>query len=618
MSRSVRIFGTMLLILFAVGLLVAVDAAAYTPEQAVAFFQSISGYQFLVGQMGAYGDGYTPALVDHELQLFAEASGQYPAIVGMDYWRADKTLEDSIAEANPILTYWHNQGAFVTLTTHFHTPFKPHGTVNDRTGNINLLDLLYPYTTTAGARWKGYLDTVAAGLQQLEDAGVTVMWRPLMEMNGTWFWWGAPANPNDFKALWQDLYNYLENTKGLSNLIWVYGPNAGSNVTLYYPGHDYVDVVGLDKYMSLAETRGDIPLTIEGYDLLAQLGKPIYLSEFGPRPADASGQDIPFDYRRLVNDIVTRYPMLFGVFHWEWVWKLAYEYDQWGAAYNTADDYMLDCHTLSLNEAPVPGGCGTPPPTTETPVETPTPTSTPTPSPVDTHGVKGQYYNGIGFDTTPVLTRIDPEINFRWGRESPAVGVNSDQFSACWTGYLVPPYSDAYTFYTRVNDGVRLWVDGTLVFDSWTDKSRTTYIESSFTMTLTANQLYPMQMQYYENTVAADVELSWSSLSQYKQIIPESYLMSGPGNTCDTTMMGAAAAVGVVTGVEDEALPSDLEGAPQPVETPPPAVEITPEVTGIPSTAATPDATGIPTDDIAADEPPAPPPDPVETAEAGS
>src|SRR5574338_728034 len=144
--------------------------AARSPDASVAFFQSITGRQFLVGQMGAYGEGYSPEVVNNAMERFHASTGQYPAIVGMDYWRADKTLEESIAEANTVLTDWYRRGAYVTVSAHFRNPFNGGG-VTDRTGNDRLRELLDP-ATSAGAAWRGWLDTVAAGLQQLENSGI--------------------------------------------------------------------------------------------------------------------------------------------------------------------------------------------------------------------------------------------------------------------------------------------------------------------------------------------------------------------------------------------------------------------------------------------------------------
>jgi len=80
-----------------------------------------------------------------------------------------------------------------------------------------------------------------------------------------------------------------------------------------------------------------------------------------------------------------------------------------------------------------------------------------------------------------------------------------------------PLYSQAYTFYTTTDDGTRLWVNGQLLVDKWVNQSVT---EWSGTIALTANQKYPILMEYFENTGNAVAKLSWSSTNQVKEFIP--------------------------------------------------------------------------------------------------
>jgi len=87
------------------------------------------------------------------------------------------------------------------------------------------------------------IDAIAAQLQKLEDANIPVLWRPLHESEGGWFWWGAQG-PDAFKELWQLLYDRLVNYHGLHNLIWV----LTSEDPDWYPGDAYVDIVGVDAY----------------------------------------------------------------------------------------------------------------------------------------------------------------------------------------------------------------------------------------------------------------------------------------------------------------------------------------------------------------------------------
>ena len=76
--------------------------------------------------------------------------------------------------------------------------------------------------------WRTQLDFYADVLQDMEDAGVTILFRPLMEMNGDWFWYGYVNGQNNQQAyidLYRDMYDYFTNVKGLDNLIWVYSAN---------------------------------------------------------------------------------------------------------------------------------------------------------------------------------------------------------------------------------------------------------------------------------------------------------------------------------------------------------------------------------------------------------
>jgi len=149
------------------------------------------------------------------------------------------------------------------------------------------------------------------------------------------------------------------------------------------------------------------------------------------------------------------------------------------------------------------------------------PTVAPTPG---GYGLQGVYYNGTSLSGAPLLTRIDPTINFdlSYGNIpqvlSPAPGtVPEDMYSVSWTGKVQPLYSETYTFYTVSDDGIRLWVNGVLLVDDWMNQAAT---EKSGTITLAAGQLYDIKIEYYENTGNAVTKLYWSSASTPKAIIP--------------------------------------------------------------------------------------------------
>jgi hypothetical protein len=158
-------------------------------------------------------------------------------------------------------------------------------------------------------------------------------------------------------------------------------------------------------------------------------------------------------------------------------------------------------------------------------------------------GLNGEYYDAMNF-TQRKLTRTDATVNFDWGTGSPNAAIGVDTFSARWTGQVQPQFSQTYTFYTRTDDGVRLWVNGTLLVDKWLDQGPT---EWSGTIALTAGTKYNIQMDYYENGGGAVAQLSWSSSSQPKQIIPQSRLFttfSGIPKPWASQDIGAVAAAG--------------------------------------------------------------------------
>lgn len=174
------------------------------------------------------------------------------------------------------------QGGLVGLTDHMRNPFTG-GDVGDRNG-VNLAELADPTNpqTLAGRRWQADLDRLAAIIQPLQDADVVVLFRPLHESNGNWFWWGQ-TDPAAFRATWKGMFDYLTGTKGLHNLLWVYSANRylgdpADDPTSRFPGNDLVDVVGLDIYdNNLADTAGGGP----GYAAMVALGKPFAITEYG-------------------------------------------------------------------------------------------------------------------------------------------------------------------------------------------------------------------------------------------------------------------------------------------------------------------------------------------------
>ncbi len=96
--------------------------------------------------------------------------------------------------------------------------------------------------------------------------------------------------------------------------------------------------------------------------------------------------------------------------------------------------------------------------------------------------------------TSLKLTRTDPTVDFDWGIGSPSALIGADSFSVRWTGQVAVPESTNYRFSTNSDDGVRLWVNGALVIDNWTDHGTVT--DTSASIALIANQKYDLKMEY--------------------------------------------------------------------------------------------------------------------------
>jgi hypothetical protein len=154
------------------------------------------------------------------------------------------------------------------------------------------------------------------------------------------------------------------------------------------------------------------------------------------------------------------------------------------------------------------------------PTPNPNPNPNPNPGTGTGTGLRGEYFDNVDFTGLKVV-RIDPVVNFNWGSGSPDPLIHPETFSVRWTGQVEAQHSEAYAFYVRADDGLRLWVNNQLIIDHWHDQS---FRERRGSITLQAGQKYDIKLEYYERVDQAAVQLLWSSPSQAKQIIPQARL----------------------------------------------------------------------------------------------
>lgn len=240
---------------------------------------AVNVYNFLSEQFGQKTLSSTIANVNwnfSEAELVYKATGKYPAIATMDYihmftltshnpfngWRVpyDDTRE--------VEAWWQNNG-LISAGWHWNMPANE-AAINNTEG----------YTCTPGAGTIGTKTTTCAKpsnimkegtwekriadedlakmaelLLLLQNKGIPVIWRPLHEASGNtygqwagggaWFWWGIEG-ATAYKNLWRYMYDYFK-SHGVNNLIWVW-TSQNNGDTDWYPGDEYVDIVGQDIY----------------------------------------------------------------------------------------------------------------------------------------------------------------------------------------------------------------------------------------------------------------------------------------------------------------------------------------------------------------------------------
>jgi len=135
-------------------------------------------------------------------------------------------------------------------------------------------------------------------------------------------------------------------------------------------------------------------------------------------------------------------------------------------------------------------------------------------------GLVVEYFNTMNPVGQPVLKRIDPSIDVDYGTSSPEPNlVDEDFFSVRWRGELQVAFSEVYTFYTRTNDGSKLWIDDKLIVDKWAWVNRVVDTRGE-PIELVAGQRYSIRMELFNEDGDAEAHLLWESASQPKAIVP--------------------------------------------------------------------------------------------------
>ncbi len=121
------------------------------------------------------------------------------------------------------------------------------------------------------------------------------------------------------------------------------------------------------------------------------------------------------------------------------------------------------------------------------------------------NGVKAQYFNGSTLSGEAAYSTIDSEISHYWHNLSPVPGVNRDNFSVRWEGYVKIPTSGEYEFMLRGDDRARMYLGGELLIDQWEQLSTA----MTCRRTLRAGELIPIKVEYAEEDLNAGIKMQW-------------------------------------------------------------------------------------------------------------
>ena len=211
-------------------------------RQLMTFLCDNYGKNVIYGQQCQGG----PFGLDCQAVGFRAAGGAYPAILGMDvgnYSPVRARAGDAPTVTEHAIEYWQEHGGVTTLSWHWYADERYGGAFYTDSSTFSLARAMNGQDPAGYQMLLDGIDAISVQLLRLQEAGVPVLWRPLHEASGGWFWWGA-SGPEPYIELYRLMYHRMTEVHGLNNLIWVWNGQDAA----WYPGDEYVDVIGEDIY----------------------------------------------------------------------------------------------------------------------------------------------------------------------------------------------------------------------------------------------------------------------------------------------------------------------------------------------------------------------------------
>jgi mannan endo-1,4-beta-mannosidase len=185
----------------------------------------------------------------NEISWLYEKTGKKPALLGLDFMDHTGSLPTEWINNPDIIQdaiSWKNSRGILTICWHWRDPsHKTYEFYTEQT-DFDARKIFEPQSADYAAMMHD-MDIIAGYLKTLQDHDVPILWRPLHEASGRWFWWGAQG-PESCKKIWQMMFDKFTNEHKINNLIWVWTSETNLAALDWYPGDEYVDMIGLDVY----------------------------------------------------------------------------------------------------------------------------------------------------------------------------------------------------------------------------------------------------------------------------------------------------------------------------------------------------------------------------------
>ena len=239
------------------------DPTGTTPEKKQRSAEAQRLYDYLVSINGRKMLSGAMANVNwntNEAQWVYKHTNRWPAINCFDFIHHVYSTPGSWIDYSntKVAEDWHRDGGIVAAMWHWNVPAKKSGEyafyAEDTSFDVRKI---FDQSSAEYKQMISDIDQIGRWLKVLRNKGIPVLWRPLHEAGGKWFWWGMDAEA--CKELWRVMYKRFADAD-IDNLIWVFTPAAAwqqpfSDGMRWYPGDEYVDIIGRDLYGYDAESQ---------------------------------------------------------------------------------------------------------------------------------------------------------------------------------------------------------------------------------------------------------------------------------------------------------------------------------------------------------------------------